>query len=63
MKAILEFILPDEADEHRVALEGCIYLAALDDLREAFRQHRKYDAEPVTEDRFFTILKDRDIVI
>lgn len=61
MKAILEFNLPEDNDDHKMALAAPRMLRALEELREAFRSHRKYDAQAVTEDVFFSILTDNTI--
>jgi hypothetical protein len=37
MKAILEFSLPEDADEHKYALSGVDALLAIDDISEAIR--------------------------
>ena len=42
MKAILEFMLPDEAHEHLVALNGVHYLSALRDADAYIRNILKY---------------------
>lgn len=46
MKAILEFTLPDEAHEHRVALNGSRYLSALRDADAHIRNILKYRTGP-----------------
>ena len=63
MRAVLAFALPREREEFRQALDGSLYLAALADLAMAFRAHRKYDAEPVTEERFFEILAEHGVEV
>jgi hypothetical protein len=61
MKATLVFELPDESEEFHDACNGQVVMAALRDVAEAFRRQRKYDAQPVTEDLFFEIVKARGL--
>jgi len=69
MKAILEFNLPDEDEEFRLAQDGGKYLAAINDFRTYMRTQEKYcelsDDEAVglnsARDAFYEILKDYDI--
>lgn len=42
MKAILEFILPEDHEEHKIALKGSDYLFNLHGIFEDFRRHIKY---------------------
>ena len=42
MKATLEFNLPEDRDEHTLAIKGPAYFHALDDVAEMLRQHWKY---------------------
>jgi hypothetical protein len=44
MKAILEFDLPDDHYEHKVAIEGIKYMCVLTELDEWFRSKLKYDS-------------------
>lgn len=44
MKATLEFVLPDESEEHQHACMAGQYYAALCEIDELFRKHEKYDA-------------------
>ena len=48
MKAIMEFNLPEEDFEHKVALNGSKYLRCLDALRKCFRDRYKYSEETRT---------------
>jgi hypothetical protein len=43
MKAILEFTLPEEREEHEMALNGCRYKIALEEMFNYFRQRLKYE--------------------
>lgn len=43
MKVMLEFTLPEELEELRLAQNGSGYCAALADVREALRSKIKYD--------------------
>jgi hypothetical protein len=45
MKAILEFTLPEEASEHRVAVNAGDVLSTLSDLDTDLRSHLKYGYE------------------
>lgn len=45
MKATIEFQLPEEATEHRAALNGMGYRAALCEIHEQIRQRLKYGHE------------------
>lgn len=61
MIATLTFNLPDEKAEFEDAMNAGKYIAALNDLAIAFRSHRKYDAEPVTEEKFHEIIRERGV--
>ena len=64
MKATLEFTLPDEAHEHRIAQRGALYLAALREIAETFRYRRKYvvsGPKALFESDFFAILNELGI--
>lgn len=58
MIATLRFKLPEEQLEYGHALRGPQCQAALEAIAEAFRRHRKYDAEPVTEELFYQLIQD-----
>ncbi len=45
MKAILEFILPDDDDQFKVAANATKYLSALEDLANKIRSKVKYSEE------------------
>lgn len=42
MKAIIEFTLPEEREEHRLALDGGAWMCAVHDLDELLRTTIKY---------------------
>jgi ribosome-binding protein aMBF1 (putative translation factor) len=42
MKATLEFNLPEEAEEHQIAVEGLKWRAVVSDALEVLRRERKY---------------------
>ena len=50
MKATLEFNLPEEADEHRMALDGQKWQFVVTDLLEELRTERKYNPEITNSD-------------
>lgn len=52
MKAILEFNLPEDSEEHTAALNGRSYLCALDDVRDILRRYRKYEELNKVESAF-----------
>ena len=43
MKAILEFNLPEEHNEHQVALDGWKWKAVVSEIAESMRSHLKHD--------------------
>ena len=57
MKAILEFSLPEEQDEHRAAVDGAKWKYALHDVHEFIRQRLKHDA-PVTADEIVQAIRE-----
>lgn len=61
MIATLTFTLPDEKPEFEDAMNAGKYIAALNNLALAFRAHRKYDAEPVTEEMFYAIIRENEV--
>jgi len=46
MKAILEFNLPEEKQEHNYAVNAMEAFGALADIQQELRRIRKYDADP-----------------
>ena len=46
MKAILEFNLPEEKQEHNYAVNATEAFRALSDIQQELRRIRKYDADP-----------------
>ena len=70
MKAILEFNLPEEKDDHDMALNGYKYKIAVGDIFDVLRKYSKYDDSLTTEQytlidelrtKFNEILNDLDI--
>lgn len=65
MKAILEFILPEELEEFTLAINANKYFCALDDIRNLIRERLKYsEEESITHsdlsDKFWEILKENE---
>lgn len=50
MKAILEFNLPEEQEEHQIALDGISYRCALSELSNYLRSKIKYEEH--TEEQY-----------
>jgi hypothetical protein len=50
MKAILEFNLPDEDGEHKIAIRGGEFYCAILAIERVIREHYKYDKK--IEDAF-----------
>jgi hypothetical protein len=46
MKAILEFNLPEDAEEHLDAINGTSYKLALSEMDNHFRHRLKYEEHP-----------------
>ena len=70
MKAILEFNLPEEQDDHRVALDGWKWRAVVSDIADQLRSALKYDEKLTPEsnaflDKFreelFQLIADRNL--
>lgn len=69
MKAILEFNLPEEKDDHNLALNGVNYYCAIEDVRNILRRYRKYEelTEPQREfleklsEEIYDVFIDRNI--
>lgn len=61
MKATLKFDLPEEAAEHRHAINAWSYFTALHEIDEAFAAHEKHDAPAPTREDVRTILIDNGI--
>lgn len=66
MKAKLEFDLPEENEEFKLATKAIDYYCALDDIRQYIRQLYKYDdvgevSIDELHDKFWEILNDRGI--
>ena len=45
MKAILEFSIPEEQQEHQVALDGWKWKAVVREIAESIRSHLKHDED------------------
>lgn len=50
MKALLEFSLPEEREDHELALNGFHYKSVIDEIFTWIRQQEKYN-ETLTEDQ------------
>lgn len=61
MIAVLICSLPDGRAELLRAIDADRYFEALRDIANAFRAHRKYDAEPVTEEMFWALVRENGI--
>ena len=48
IKSILEFNLPDDDYDFKCAINGPLNYAALKEIEQAIRQHRKYE-QPIEE--------------
>ncbi len=59
MKVTMEFILPEENNEFKLATKGSDFFCALWDIKEQIREHDKYDL-PIEEclDRIREIVYD-----
>jgi hypothetical protein len=61
--AKLTFELPEDREAFKHACNAYKYYDVLRAIAEAFRAHRKYAGEPVTEEMFFGLLRDEDITL
>lgn len=61
MKAILEFELPQESEEHNLALNGGLYKSIIDDTFSWIRKKEKYD-ETLTEDQYKILDELREFI-
>jgi hypothetical protein len=61
-KATLEYILPDEADNHLQAVRARDYIGALWDIAQEVRRVRKYEEEAVTARERLLMTKISDII-
>lgn len=61
----ITFKLPDEEEEHKMAIKASDYYCALHDLYQMFRTERKYgeDRWSEVEAKFWEILKDNDVEV
>jgi len=60
MKATLEFILPEEIDEHKRALNGSLYYWVIKATLEKIREKIKY--EELTHDKIELLEEIRDFI-
>ena len=59
MKATLEFDLPEEIEEFKMATRGADYFCSLWDLKQLLRERHKYGLDTdIFEQRFKDILND-----
>ena len=73
MRAILEFNLPEDDREYRMAIDGQKYVSTLEDIANLLRNRIKYESENMTEkefavyefiyDKFYDILRENKISI
>lgn len=69
MKAILEFNLPEDAEDYKIAAKASDYHCALSDIRDLLRRYHKYveltEEQTAIMEKFseeaYAILADRDI--
>jgi hypothetical protein len=58
MKAILEFNLPEEANEHRLAINGLAWYCVVYDMEQKLRAWLKYGHEFKTADEAIEAMRD-----
>ena len=58
MKAILEYLLPEEQEEFELAMHGGLLAAGLDDFSQYLRQITKYEGDDVTKEQ----LAERQVI-
>jgi hypothetical protein len=58
MKAILEFNLPEEQEEHRLALNGCKYNCVIIDTLNHIRSKLKYQNLPTKTQKIYEELRE-----
>ena len=66
MKAILEFELPEDSEEHREALNGRTYLSVLQEIDNFLRERERYSNDRVAakyREMFSTLLIDKDVTL
>ena len=69
MKATLEFNLPEEAEEHQLAVDGLKWRGVVSDVLEELRTDRKYNQLPEAEyvynekisERIWQLMKDQNL--
>lgn len=59
MKATIEFNLPEEDEEFKVAVNGFRYCAALDDMDEFLRCKLKYGELTKAEAEVYSVCRDK----
>ena len=72
MKAVLEFNLPEEQSEHRLAIDGWKWRSVVCDIADKLRSHLKHDDDLALEatacletlrEEVFRLLEDRGLNI
>lgn len=61
MKGILKFDLLEDREDFAIACKYRDFYMALSDIKEKFRQHEKYDGQPVTGEEVWDIIIDRGL--
>lgn len=59
MKAILEFQLPEETEEHKMALDGMKYSIVLHDLDNYLRNKLKYEDLSELQNEIYQEIRDK----
>jgi len=66
MKAILEFNLPEESEEHRTAVNGALWMSAMWDLSQWLRSEVKYggkEAYQPVRDMMYEIINEAGLTL
>jgi hypothetical protein len=69
MKATLEFTLPEEAEEHQIAVDGLKWRGVVSDILEELRRERKYTEISETDtaynekisEKIWQLMKDQNL--
>jgi hypothetical protein len=69
MKATLEFTLPEESEEHQLAVDGIKWRGVVSDILEELRRERKYTQLSESDDaynekisaRIWELMKDQNL--
>ena len=69
MKATLEFTLPEEAEEHQIAVDALKWRGVVSDALEELRKDRKYNQLPQAEyaynekisEKIWQLMKDQNL--